>query len=185
MSRDWLFVSVKLSSTLLPTHVVRTFAPRAPRTENRPQFSRESRADRCFRSSIRGKREDRERSGRISGRKSGETTFLVRDRAFRISIVDVGRSWRPGRQQEGLKPRVEWLDGLSPDEDRARANCSRGRSGWRGCPIILLIDASAFPLAQQRSFKMKIRSTGRGTCSSGAVTTLPLFQAAKPDRWHL
>lgn len=49
VSRDWLFASVKLSSTLPPTHVVRTFAPRvAARAENRPQFSRES--DRCSRS---------------------------------------------------------------------------------------------------------------------------------------
>lgn len=107
MSRDWLFVSVKLSSTLLPTHVVRTFAPRAPRTENRPQFSRESRADRCFRSSIRGKREDRERSGRISGRKSGETTFLVRDRAFRISML-----------------------GEAEDQEGSRKDWNRGWNGW-------------------------------------------------------
>lgn len=34
----------------------------------------------------------------------------------------------------------------------------------------------------ERSSKMRIRSTGRGTCSSGAATTPPLFQA---DRWHL
>jgi len=30
VGRDWLFASVKLSSTLPPTHVVRTFAPRVP-----------------------------------------------------------------------------------------------------------------------------------------------------------
>lgn len=35
VSRDWLFASVKFSSTLPPTHVVRTFAPRVPRTRTR------------------------------------------------------------------------------------------------------------------------------------------------------
>lgn len=33
MSRDWLFTNVKLSSTLPPTHVVHTFAPRVLRLE--------------------------------------------------------------------------------------------------------------------------------------------------------
>lgn len=71
VSRDWLFASVKLSSTLPPTHVVRTFAPRvAPRAENRPQFSRES--DRCSRStplpiSIEEVGIEKDTSGRKSG----------------------------------------------------------------------------------------------------------------------
>lgn len=34
-NRDWLFASVKLSSTLPPTHVVRTFAPRVLRADGR------------------------------------------------------------------------------------------------------------------------------------------------------
>ena len=46
MSRDWLFASVKFSSsTLPPTHVVRTFAPRVPRTRTIPDSPPVARAE--------------------------------------------------------------------------------------------------------------------------------------------
>lgn len=44
--QDWLFANVKLSSTLPPTHVVRTFAPRVLRERNDSRFLRASRIDR-------------------------------------------------------------------------------------------------------------------------------------------
>lgn len=132
VSRDWLFASVNLSSTLPPTHVVRTFAPRVPRIGRAihpPNFSRD-------------------RPGVSIEEIEGRSGRSIEERKLREE-----RQQLPPRSRStsaGLKPdedRTLWRIIWRPDEDRARAacsSCSRGRDGSRGCPIIMLIDASAF-----------------------------------------
>lgn len=95
--QDWLFANVKLSSTLPPTHVVRTFAPRVLRERNDSRFLRASRIGRA--SASPGAREARFRQVEREIASLGTLNGVHR------SLKYVDRGWRDREGTEYLMAR--------------------------------------------------------------------------------